>query len=272
MPAGSVVDVHLLQERRPAHRHAPARTRPEDIVGGALLTRLVEHRLVRGGIHRLGEEPQFAGARHGRFAGHAAAHVNVLVPADVHGEGVLDLQATPGAAVAQHRPHQLQAERDRHLRPVVEAGQVRREESCEATVLEGRLRAEVHEPERGLRLADGQVPHTGVLGEGGNRLKTGGLHRPVVADRLHRPRVVTPLVAVRGVVLGDPVYVTRHVNVPPQPRTARRHGDVPRRSRRCRGVAGTADVDGESSSGHPAGADGRTLPLSSRPRGELPRP
>ncbi|WP_232838625.1 hypothetical protein [Streptomyces geranii] len=62
------------------------------------------------------------------------------------------------------------------------------------------LRAEVTEAPD-LRLTDGQLPDTGLLGEGGDGLQIGGLDRPAVAGRGLGAGVVAVRIAVGGVVL-----------------------------------------------------------------------
>lgn len=70
---------------------------------------------------------------------------------------------------------------------------------------------EVREARGDLGLADGEVSDSGLLGEGSDRLNVGGLDRAVVADRFLRTGVDTSLVAVGGIVLGDPVVMGQHV-------------------------------------------------------------
>lgn len=81
--------------------------------------------------------------RHRPFTRHRAAHVNVLNEADVNEEPILDLQTAEGAVVAQHRSHQTQPHLDRHQCAIMEAGQIRREQSRQAVTIYRRLKTEV---------------------------------------------------------------------------------------------------------------------------------
>src|SRR3979490_3084950 len=86
------------------------------------------------------------------------------------GESALHFQAAPGAVVAQHRPDQLQADGNRHLRSVVETGEIGREEPGQTVALHRGPQAEVGQADD-LRLTYGQAINAGVLGEGGHRLQ-----------------------------------------------------------------------------------------------------
>ncbi|GIH95957.1 hypothetical protein Psi01_65870 [Planobispora siamensis] len=66
-----------------------------------------------------GKQSEGAGALSGLLAWIDAAHIDVLVVADMDEEAARRLQAAPGAVVAQHGPHQFQArpaDRQRHRR------------------------------------------------------------------------------------------------------------------------------------------------------------
>lgn len=125
----------------------PVQVGPEVIIAGPLddLRFLLGLEGVRGGVQALGEQPELAGAGQRFLARPAAADVEVLVPPHVGCERVLRLQSAPGTAVAQHDPHQVQRDIEQHLRPVVEAGLARREESFQPETIHRRLDTEVRE-------------------------------------------------------------------------------------------------------------------------------
>lgn len=228
VPPGGVRGVGLLQERGAVGADRPVQASPEVGVGRALyVLGVVGGEVVRRGVQAFGEQLERAGAGQRRFAGLAAADVEVLVPADVHRECSLRLQTAPGAVVAEHGPNEFQADGDRHQRTVVEPGEASREQVGQTVAVDRWLQTEVDEASD-LRLADGQLVDAGFLGEGGNGLQVGGFDRSVVAGRGLGAGVVAVLIAVGGVVLGDLVDVGQHV-------TACRKSKVPLHSRGVRG-------------------------------------
>lgn len=116
----------------------------------------------------------------------------------------------------------------------MEPGRPGREQAGQAVAVDRWLQAEVDEASE-LRLTDRQLVDAGVLGEGGDGPQVGGFDWSVVAGRGLGADVVAVLVAVGGVVLGDPVDVGEHVT-PRQESTVRmRSGGVQGRGRRWHG-------------------------------------
>lgn len=197
--------MHLFQESCLAGCDGLVQTGPEFVVARPLDVFFGLH-VVGRGVQAFGEQPQPAGSGECLFAGLDAADVEVLVPSHVDRESAFLFQSAPGAVVAQHGAHQLQPDIERHLRPVVKAGWVGREESVQPKAVHRRLYAEVCQG-RDLRFPYDQVIDAGVPGEGRDRLKVGRLDLTVVAEDVLGAGVVTVFVAVGGVVLGDAVDV-----------------------------------------------------------------
>ncbi|MFH8692164.1 hypothetical protein ACH4EC_35525 [Streptomyces anulatus] len=188
----------------------PVQASPEVGVGRPLHVRgVVRGEAVRRGIYSFREQAERAGASQRGFAGQVAADIQVLVPADVHRERFPCLQAAPGAVVAEHGPDEFQADGDRHQSAVMEPGRTGREQVGQAVAIDRWLQAEVGEASD-LWLADLQLVNARRFREGGDCRQVGLLNRPVITDRVLGTGVVTALVKVGGVVLGDPVDERRH--------------------------------------------------------------
>ncbi|MEU6091932.1 hypothetical protein ABZ865_35235 [Streptomyces sp. NPDC047085] len=165
----------------------------------------------------------------------------------MHGEDALGLQTAPGAVVAEHGPDEFQAGGDRYEGTVVEPGEAGWEEPGQAVAVDRWFQAEVGEA-ADLRLADGQLVHTGLFGEAGDGLQIGGFDRSVVTGRGLGTGVVAVLIAVGRVVLGDLVDVGQHVTAhrrpkPPLLRSGGVHGPERTVSPRFATWAGQEDVD-----------------------------
>nr|WP_234349749.1 MULTISPECIES: hypothetical protein [unclassified Streptomyces] len=91
----------------------------------------------------------------------------------------------------------------------MEPGQAGREQVGQAVAVHRWLQAEVGEASD-LWLADLQLVNACRLREGGDCRQVSPLDRLVVTDRVLGAGVVTALVTVGGVVLGDPVDERRH--------------------------------------------------------------
>ncbi|MFF4599737.1 hypothetical protein ACQPXB_22270 [Amycolatopsis sp. CA-161197] len=125
MPAGHVCDVALLQEHRAALGGEVGHLGPERFLGGAPLDGFVEGRVVGGCVNPFSEQAKCVGMGDGVLAGFDAADVQVLVVSDVNEKSLLRFQPAPGTVVAQHGPHQLQADDEGDLRAIV-AGETSR--------------------------------------------------------------------------------------------------------------------------------------------------
>ncbi|MFF9247952.1 hypothetical protein [Streptomyces globisporus] len=91
----------------------------------------------------------------------------------------------------------------------MEPGLAGREQVGQAVAVDRWLQTEVDEASD-LRLADLQLVDARSLREGGDCREVSLLDRPVVTDRVLGTGVVTALVTVVWVVLGDPVDKLRH--------------------------------------------------------------
>lgn len=189
----------------------PVQAVPEVGVGRALYVLwVIGGEVVRRCVHAFREESERAGAGQRRFARAAAADVEVLVPADVHGECSLRLQTAPGAVVAEHGPDEFQAGGHRYQGTVVEPGEAGWEDVGQAVAVDRWLQAEVGEA-ADLRLADSQLVDIGFFGEGSDGLQVCGFDRSLVTGRRLDASVVAVLIAVGRIVLGDLIDVWQHV-------------------------------------------------------------
>ncbi|MFL1906095.1 hypothetical protein ACJWDR_44520 [Streptomyces tauricus] len=91
----------------------------------------------------------------------------------------------------------------------MEPGWASREQVGQAVAVDRRLQAEVDEASD-LWLTDLQLVSACRLREGGDCRQISLLDRPVVTHRVLDTGVVTVLISVGGVVLGDPVDKRRH--------------------------------------------------------------